>query len=163
MWQDVNLELGTLQVQRTVNRIGNRGFVVGEPKTVTSRRQITLPPSVVDGLRQHKARQEENRKAAGSAWKAYDLVFCNRVGGFLDPATLHEEFTALLQAAGLPHMRFHDLRHTTATLLLERGTHAKIVQELLGHSTIAMTMDIYSHVLPSMQQEAMEKLDDLFR
>ena len=162
-WQDVNPEQRTLQVQRTVNRIGRRGFVVGEPKTATSRRQITLPPSVIDVLRQHKARQEEDRKAAGATWEEHDLVFCNRVGRFLDPATLHEEFTALLKAAGLPHMRFHDLRHTTATLLLEKGIHAKIVQELLGHSTIAMTMDIYSHVLPSIQQEAVDKLDDLFR
>ncbi len=91
------------------------------------------------------------------------MVFCNIYGGYLDPAHLRQRFDKLLKEAGLPDVRFHDLRHSAATILLSMGVHPKVVQEILGHSQIGMTMDTYSHVLPSMQQEAMRKLDDLFQ
>ena len=99
---------------------------------------------------------------AGIAWKEYDLVFCSTYGNFLDTSQLRKEFYKLLRAASLPHMRFHDLRHSAATLLLAMGVHVKVVQELLGHSHISITLGVYGHVLSSMQQEAMDKLDDLF-
>src|SRR5258707_7738245 len=88
-----------------------------------------------------------------------DYVFCNLHGTHLNPNHVVEEFKKLLNRAGLPNIRFHDLRHSAATLLLSLGVHPKVVQELLGHTQISMTMDVYSHVLPGMQQDAMSKLD----
>jgi len=98
----------------------------------------------------------------GEKWSREDFVFSNCHGGYKDANQLRLEFKRLLQAANLPLIRFHDLRHSAATILLGMGVHSKIVQELLGHSNINTTMDIYSHVLPSMQKEAMGKLDTLF-
>ena len=89
-------------------------------------------------------------------------MFCNGYGKFLDQGQLHVMFQNFLKEADLPPMRFHDLRHSAATFLLSMGVHPKVVQEILGHSTIGMTMDTYSHVLPSMQIEAMDKMDNLF-
>jgi integrase len=115
---------------------------------------------VVDVLKQHRLRQLEERVKAGPAWKEQNLVFTNTVGGFMHPSHLYENFQVILQQAGLPHMRFHDLRHSAATILLTMGIHPKIVQELLGHSNISITLGTYSHVLPSMQKDAMEDMDD---
>jgi integrase len=117
---------------------------------------------VIDILKQHREHQKQMREKAGSQWREMDIVFCNIYGGYLEPSNLHDAFKRFLESAELPNIRFHDLRHSAATILLSMGVHPKIVQELLGHSNISMTMDIYSHVLPSMQQEAMDRLDDLF-
>ncbi len=122
-----------------------------------------LPPFVCEALKQHRTRQLEARLKAGTRWQDFDLVFCNRYGGYLDPAHLRQRFDKLLKDAGLPDVRFHDLRYSAATILLSMGMPAKVVQEILGHSQISMTMDIYSHVLPDMQQEAMGKMHDLFK
>ena len=100
---------------------------------------------------------------AGTQWRETGIVFCNIYGGYLESSNLHNAFKELLEKAELPNVRFHDLHHGAATILLGMGVHPKIVQELLGHSTISMTMDIYSYVLPSMQQETMDKRDDLFK
>ena len=98
----------------------------------------------------------------GPAWADLDLVFTNVVGGYLDANNLrHRGFPKLLQKAGVPRVRFHDLRHSTATLLLSLGVHPKVVQELLRHSQISVTLDTYSHVLPNLQREAMAKMDRL--
>jgi integrase len=132
------------------------------PKTAKSRRKITLPQFVIEALKQHRVRQLEACLKAGKAWAEKDLVFCDKQGGYIFPNTLSYQFASLLKAAGLPRIRFHDLRHSAATILLSMGVHPKVVQELLGHSSISMTIDTYSHILPSMQQEAMHKLDDLF-
>ncbi len=161
-WADVDLEKGTLQVHRTLNYMAHHGFVEGEPKTESSRRQIMLPPFVVETLRRHRTAQLEVRLAAGANWVDYDLVFSNKRGGFIYHSLLYH-FYRLLEEVGLPHMRFHDLRHSAATLLLSMGVPAKVVQELLGHSTINMTMNRYSHVLPSMQKEAVDKMDLFLR
>jgi len=104
-------------------------------------------------LKQHRVRQLEEKLKAGAAWKESGLVFCSTVGGHLHTSRiLFAQFKALLKKAGLPDIRFHDLRHSSATMLLSVGVHPKVVQEILGHSQISMTMDIYSHVLPTMQQ-----------
>ncbi len=162
-WQDIDLQKGTLQVCRAVSYFGRRGFLVGEPKTEKSKRKITLPQFVVEALKRHRTIQLATRLQAGATWIENDLVFSNKCGGFIVPVTLTNHFSKLLEEIGLPHMRFHDLRHSAATLLLNMGVPAKVVQEILGHSTFSTTMDRYSHVLPSMQQEAMDKMDDLFR
>ena len=161
-WHDINFEDRSLQVRRTVNRYTGHGFVETEPKTPKSRRKITIPQFAVEMLRQHRTRQLEARLQVGTAWQEHDLVFCNTSGNFLLSDRLREMLEKLLKEAELPHMRFHDLRHSAATILLSMGIHPKVVQELLGHSTISLTMDTYSHVLPSMHQNAMDRMDNLF-
>ena len=121
-----------------------------------------LPAFVLGALRQHQQQQRARREEAGAAWQEKDIVFCGRNGRYFGLTSLDYHFKRLLESADLPNIRFHDLRHSAATILLSIGVHPKVVQELLGHSTISMTLDIYSHVLPSMHQEAMSKLDDLF-
>jgi integrase len=161
-WQDINFDTGSLHIRRTMGYISGRGYLEFEPKTSRSRRKIVLPPFVCEALKQHRTRQLEARLKAGDRWQDRDLVFCNIYGGYLDPAHLRQRFDKLLKEADLPDVRFHDLRHSAATILLSMGVPAKVVQEILGHSQISMTMDIYSHVLPDMQQEAMDKMDELF-
>ena len=130
-------------------------------QTTRGKRSIALPQPVLEVLKQHRAHQLENRLKAGANWHDLDLVFCNIYGGFLHPDRMVESFQKLLKDIGLHHMRFHDLRHSAATILLTMGVHPKVVQELPGHSNISITMDIYSHVLPSMQRDAMDKWNDV--
>lgn len=162
-WQDIHFDVMSLSVGRTVNRITGYGYVENDPKTSRSRRVVMLPAFVIKMLKQHRLQQTERRLKADERWKEQDLVFPNTYGGYLHPEYLLVRFHRLLEDAGLPDMRFHDLRHSAATILLGMGIHPKVVQELLGHSQISMTMDIYSHVLPSMQKEAMGKLNALFQ
>src|SRR5205814_7809681 len=107
--------------------------------------------------------QDEMRIKAGDKWQAQGIIFSSVHGGYFNPSRVVYKFKQLLKDAGLPRMRFHDLRHSAATILLVAGVHPKAVQERLGHSSIAMTLDVYSHVLPSMQQAAAGKRDDLFK
>jgi integrase len=159
-WSDVDLDNGRLCISRTLTYMTGHGFVEGEPKTTRGKRNIILPRFVVETLGRHHVSQLEKRLLAGSAWVDRDLVFPDEDGDFLVPVTLLRRFRRLLKEVGLPCIRFHDLRHSSATLLLGMGVPAKVVQELLGHSTISITMDVYSHVLPSMQRDAMEKMHD---
>lgn len=149
-----------------MNRIGKRfhegGLVENDPKTESSRRKIVLPQFVLEALKRHREYQAEVRDKAGAAWQEKDLVFANHLGGFIERAHLNLWLKQLLKQAGLPEMRFHDLRHSAATILLKMNVNPKQVQELLGHSSIVITMDRYSHVLPDMQRGVMEKLDDFF-
>jgi len=166
-WQDIHFATGTLQVRRVLTHMpaklnGKGGYVEAEPKTEKSRRNIAIATFAVEKLKQHRIRQLEEKLKAGPAWTEKDLVFCSMVGGhLLSSRILFAQFKALLKKAGLPDIRFHDLRHSSATMLLSIGVHPKVVQELLGHSQISMTMDIYSHVLPTMQQEAIGKLNNV--
>ena len=161
-WQDIDFEAGCLHVRRSVGRIGKFGLIESEPKTQRSRRKIMLPAFVVAALKHHQQQQRAMRQEASSEWQDKDIVFCGKNGKYFDLTSLDYHFKRLLKSAGLPNIRFHDLRHSAATILLSMGVHPKVVQELLGHSNISMTLDIYSHVLPSIHQEAMSKLDDLF-
>lgn len=161
-WQDINFDARSLHIRHSMGYIPGQGYLEFEPKTSKGRRKIVLPPFVCEALKQHRTRQLEARLKVGTRWQDHDLVFCNIYGGYLDPAHLRQRFDKLLKDAGLPDVRFHDLRHSAATILLSMGVPAKVVQEILGHSQISMTMDIYSHVLPDMQQEAMAKMNDLF-
>lgn len=160
-WEDVDLGAGTLQVRRTLTRTKD-GPVFGTPKTVKSRRNIRLTAPAVEALKRHRIAQHEERLKLGPLWADQDLVFPNRSGAPMHPYQLLEGFRKLLRQAGLPeNARFHDLRHTCATLLLSKGTHPKIVQELLGHATISITLDTYSHVLPDMQGEAVRAMESV--
>jgi integrase len=164
-WQDINFTTSTLQVRRILTRVPTKmpgkGYVEAEPKTEKGRRSILLPTFAVEALKQHRLRQLEAKLKAGPAWREHDYVFCTTVGTHLNPTRdVLDQLKTLLQKAGLPDLRFHDLRHSAATMLLSMGVHPKVVQELLGHSQISMTMDVYSHVLPTMQQDAMNRLNE---
>ena len=166
-WRHIQLDTGKLQVVASLQRVSGEDGVgnawrVGEPKTSRSRRQITLSQTAVEALRAHRVRQLTERMAAGAAWQDHDLVFCNEIGERLNGMSVTRyQFRRLLRAADLPSRRFHDLRHTAATLMLLGNVPAKVVSETLGHSTIAITLDIYSHVLPDMQAQAASVMDAL--
>jgi len=160
-WTDVDLHARApaLHVRATLRYINADTYFFEPPKTPQSRRRIGLSSTALEALRAHRTRQLEERLAAGAAWRDEDLVFCTPFGGALCGNHLSgRDFQAPLRRAGVPRIRFHDLRHTCATLLLRRGIHPKVVSELLGHSTVTMTLDRYSHVLPDMQQAAMEAM-----
>jgi integrase len=157
-WRDVDLAGRSLSVRWNL-RYRAGVFTFKEPKTRRSRRRIALAPETVDALRAHRTRQLEERLQAGEVWEGEqwnDLVFCTSIG---TPLSLHgsprSAFARILQRAGLPEtVRFHDLRHTCATLALSARVNPKVVSEMLGHSTVAVTLDIYSHVMPDMQEDA---------
>ncbi len=159
-WQDIDLERRQLAVRRTLSR-GTDGFYFSEPKTRAGKRSIALSESTVTALREHRRRQLERRLALGAAWHETDLVFDRGDGWVRYPRAVEGMFQRLVARLGLPRIRFHDLRHTAATLMLAEGVHPKIVQERLGHATISMTLDRYSHVTMDMQREAADRLDTL--
>jgi integrase len=159
-WQDVDMENAVVSVRRTLTRNGGK-VAFGEPKTKKSRRSIRLTPQAVEALRSHLERQLRDMEILGDRYQDQGLVFTTDTGGPINPSNLRQRsFAALLKRAGLRHMRFHDLRHTCATLLLSRGVHPKFVQELLGHATIAITLDTYSHVMPSMGDATAKAMED---
>ena len=161
-WSDIDLVKGTLQVSRTLSYYAKHGFVEGKPKTKSSSRTILLPPFLLDLLKAHNILEAERRLKVGNAWVERDLVFSNTVGNFIIPGKLLNRFYRLLEDAGLPRMHFHDLRHSAATILISQGVPANMVQELLGHSDIAITLGIYGAIVPSMRKDAADKMDGLF-
>ncbi len=157
-WSDVDLTRHTIRVQRQLQRDGT----FAEPKTAKGRRTIDLPASCMVVVKEHKRQQNEERLLVGPAWQPGDLAFCTHEGKPLLQRNVFRAFKAILARAGLPPIPFHALRHTAATLLLVQGVHPKIVQERLGHSNIGMTLDTYSHLIPSMGRDAAAQLDALF-
>jgi integrase len=161
-WQDVDLAMGELHVRVTLQWLPRDTPKLVEPKTRQSRRTLALPPALVAQLRAHRIRQKEERLLAGQRWQGdeWGLVFANTLGGPLSKFTLHGQYKKLFSRAGLPDMRFRDLRRSCASLLLAQGIHPRVVTEILGHSTIALTMNVYSHVLPKTQRDALHALSD---
>jgi len=159
-WQDVDLVGGTLKVVRSVQTVQGHGLVYSAPKSDKSRRLIMLPKFVVEALKRHQVTQDALREL--DAWEEKGLVFTTGTGNALLPRNLVRHFKAKIAAAGVPNIRFHDMRHTAASLLLEQNTHPKVVQELLGHSQINLTLDTYSHVIPTLQKEAARTMDRIF-
>lgn len=158
-WPDVDLDRGALQVRGSLQRLPD-GLTIVEPKTANSRRQVALTRAAVEVLRRHRVEQNEERLKLGGAWEDNGLVFANEVGRPIEVRNLmRRSFLPLLKGSSLPVIRFHDLRHTAATLLLGEGVHPKVVAEMLGHSRISTTLDLYSHVTPTMQRQAAEALD----
>ena len=152
-WEDVDLQNGTLQVRRALTTTKD-GPKFTAPKTPKSRRSITLTAGAVDAPQWHHNRQYKESAELEGLWQDYGLVFATRMGTPINRKRLHDCFKALLKSAKLPNIRFHDLRHTCATLLLSQNVNPKIVFEMLGHATIAITLDTYSHLLPSMSGHA---------
>ena len=158
-WQDVDLERGSLQVRQQLIRTEKDGLSFTSPKGGRSR-GLKLTQGAIDALKGHRKRQNEERLRLGTLWQDAGLVFTAATGTPMDGDNLAKRsFGPLLKRAGLPRIRFHDLRHTFATVLLSRGTHPKVAQEMLGHANISQTMDTYSHVLPDMQGQAVSALD----
>ena len=160
-WQDAGLDAQALYVRQTCQWVNGQGFVFREPKTHRSTRAVALSPRTVDRLRQHRRQQLEERLVAGAAYQDRDLVFVTALGTPLRQSDVRRVWLRIVSAAGLERVRFHDLRHAHATLMLQQGVHPKIVSERLGHSGIAITMDTYSHVLPGLQADAAAGLDQL--
>jgi integrase len=158
-WSDVDMDKHVLRVRWTLSRT-SQDLELGEPKTFKSRRVVPLPRSTAVTLQAHRERQRAERRAAGDAWPEQDLVFTTAIGTPLEPRNVLRRFEQIAREAGLPRVSLHTLRHTAASLLLAAGTHTKVVQEHLGHSSYAITADIYSHVTPAQQREAADRLDE---
>ena len=169
-WNDIDLDNGVLSVKRSITRVKNFDdkvktktvLIVQEPKSKSGRRSIPIQENVVKTLRQYRTRQKAERLAAGESYMDNDLVFSTEIGNLIEPRNLLRRYYILVSKAGIPWANFHSLRHTCATRLLEANVHPKIVQEILGHSNITLTLDTYSHVMPELKKAAIAKLDNLF-
>jgi integrase len=159
-WQDIDLELGYLRISKQLQRI-DRKLQLVEPKTKRSRRNLAMPPSIAKALIDHRARQEVERRLAGERWVDTGLVFTSPTGTGLDGTAITKQFHKHLERAGLPQRRFHDLRHSCATLLLVQGVAPRVVMDLLGHSQIGLTMNTYSHVIPDLRRDAAQRMEEL--
>ncbi len=159
-WEDVDLEAGTLRVQRTLTT-AKGGPVLAAPKTKGSRRTVRLSRTASEAVRGHLERQLGEINRAGALWRENGLIFASETGEPLSRqhVTAHR-FKPLLKRTGLPEIRSHDLRHTCATLLLSENVNPKVVSEMLGHASIAITLDTYSHVLPTMQESAAKAMEE---
>jgi len=161
-WEDVNLERKTLQVRRTLLGSKKGNPVFGVPKTAKGKRSVRLTDMAVQALQRHRELQIEERQRLDGLWQEHDLVFTTQIGTPVNRHNLiNRSFKPLLKRVGLPEGRFHDLRHTCATLMLCAGVHPKVVQELLGHASVTITLDTYSHVVPDMQGEAAGKMNSM--
>lgn len=160
-WADVDLERAVLAVRQSAQRLPGESITFRQPKTHRSSRPVSLSPALVAFLRAHRLAQLEHRLSLGAAYDDHDLVFATPLGTPIDAGNLRRAWGAVASAAGAPGLRFHDLRHAHATLLLSAGVHPKVVSERLGHSSVTLTLDTYSHVVPGMQAQAAALLDQL--
>jgi integrase len=158
-WEDVDLNGGKLEVMQTLQRVG-RALRLVPPKTEGSRRTVPLPLACVEALREHKRRQFRERSDAWPDWENHGLVFPSRRGTPMEPDNLRRSWSVIRIAAGLPQVRFHDLRHTCVTLLLDLGVPPHVVREIVGHSAIEVTMTIYAHASLDEKRKALGKLGE---
>jgi integrase len=154
-WEDVDLDEGWVSVTRSLISVGY-DVKVSEPKTQRGRRRVALDSTTVAVLRDHRKSQLEERMAWGPAWRENGHVFAREDGSPIHPDAFSKLFNNRVRAAGVPRIRLHDLRHTHATLALQRGIHPKVVSERLGHASIAITLDTHSHAIPALEREAAE-------
>lgn len=165
-WDNADLDEGILKVRRTLNRLKTfdesspkktKLILQETPKTSTSRRNVPIPQSIVDELIKHKERQAED-----GIDNPFNLVFTSEVGTPLEPRNLIRALHRIVKSCGIPHLNVHGLRHTFATRLLEENERPKVVQEMLGHATIGITLDTYSHVMPELKKSAADKMNHFF-
>lgn len=160
-WCDINFDERSIRINQALQRVGGK-LQVTEVKTERSRRVVAVPDSVVRALKARRARQAQDRLVAGSDWKDGELVFTNPTGGPLEPITLHRDFKRLLRTAEIStETRFHDLRHTAASLLLAEGVHLRMIMELLGHSSISLTANTYAHVMPAAMRDVADRMESI--
>ena len=157
-WDNVDLEAGVIYVRQSLAELAGDRPRIGDPKSASAHRRVPIDPSTVEVLKELRQQQEEEKRVAGAEWEEHNLVFCTHLGRPYYRGTVWWAFKRAVKRSGLPYIRFHDLRHTHATLLLRQGVHPKIVAERLGHSSIKITLDLYSHVLPDSQSEAVRAI-----
>ena len=157
-WSDVDLDAARWNVRRQLQRRAG-SVTYAEPKTARGRRTLDVPASLVTSLRSHRARQLEERLVAGEEWVDTGLVFATPLGGPLHGTTVTKRLQHIARATEIGDLRFHDLRHTCATLLLAQQVPARVVMELLGHSQIGLTLNLYSHVIPALRKEAADRME----
>jgi integrase len=159
-WSDIDLQNGRLFVRRSLQQT-RLGLIFEEPKTSSSRRSVELTERAIAGLKDHRRRQAEERLSLGPAWEDNDLVFPNEIGQPKDPSTASSHLKLVLSRLGLPRIRFHDLRHTFASLLLQSGESPKVIQEILGHEDVTLTLNVYAHTIPQMQSRATRTMESI--
>lgn len=160
-WPDVNLDLGEVAVRNTLQRKKGGGMVLMPPKSEKSRRTVQLPEICIDALRRHRLRQGQERTLAGSRWVETGYVFTSTIGTPIDDRKILKEFNALVEAARLPKQRFHDLRHACISLLFAQGVPDKVIAEIVGHSDVRLTKNIYTHIYGPQKQDAAKKTSDM--
>jgi len=160
-WTDVDWVRSTIKVERQLLRSSGNGIEFSRPKTRYGKRSIDLGNKSIEVLRNHYEYQQKERQTAGEKWVENGLIFTNSLGGPINPRNLLRNFKALLKEAGLVPIRFHDLRHTAASLLLNQGIPVLAVSRRLGHARASITLDIYGHLIPSMQSEIAKLIDEL--
>ncbi len=169
-WPDLDLDAGKLTIFRSLHRTKRRRdpednlpwFQFRHPKTTGSRRTLDIPPVTVEALREHGAKQKMQRLLADTSWQEQKLVFTTRVGTPVDTTNVLHRFHQILENAGLAKMRFYDLRHTHASLLIAEGVHPKKIAERLGQASIKLTMDLYGHLFEGSDKESAERMQKLF-
>ncbi len=160
-WTDLDWVRQTLKVERQLLRPHGQGIEFSSPKTRYGKRTIKLGSKTLEALRQHDQRQQQDRINAGDQWVEHGLMFTNHNGGPLEYRNLLRNYKRLLQDAGLPLIRFHDLRHTAASIMLNHNVPVIVVSRRLGHAKPSITLDIYGHLMPSAQDEVAELLDEM--
>jgi integrase len=159
-WQDIDFDSQTLRVCGTLQRVA-RSLQVSETKTESSRRTLPIPDVLLAKIKAHRSNQLQDRLKAGSNWQENDLVFTTKFGTPIEPRNLVRRFHEILKSAELPSIRFHDLRHSCATLLLSKGVSIRTIMDVLGHTKISQTMDTYAHVLPETKREAINLMNTI--
>ena len=159
-WSDVDLDAATLSVRHNLQRIKGEGLVLAEPKSARSRRRVALPPFVVESLQEHHRRQAAERLKAGAEWQGGDFVFATVYGGPIDRGRVYRQLKVILEKAKLPDINLHELRHSCVSLLLAQKVPMRIIMETVGHSQIGVTMNLYAHVLPEVQAEAADAMEN---
>ena len=160
-WSDVSWSSGTLHVQRQLQRVPGQGWTLIEPKTRAGRRIVSIGPGAIDALRRQKERQNLERAVAGKKWNELGLIFANSVGNPMDAHNLRKAFIAVLKEAGLPEIRFHDLRHTAASLMLNHNVPLLAVSRMLGHANPSITLNTYAHLYNESLSLAGQVMDEL--
>lgn len=160
-WTDVQWSAGAIHIQRQIQRVPGKGWSFVEPKIRSGRRTVRIGPALINVLRHHKERQDLERAAVGKRWVDNNLIFPNGVGNPLEPSNLRLDFNRILEEAGLPKIRFHDLRHTAASLMLNHNIPVLVVSGILGHSKPSVTLDIYAHIYHQSQDAAAQLMEDL--
>jgi integrase len=160
-WIDLDLDKGLLNVRHSLERVKGEGLRLAEPKSERAKRQLRIPQICLMALLSHRLVQNKERQWAGSKWQDGGFIFTTGLGTPTHPDDISRLLPAVLKAAKLPKVRFHDLRHSCATLLLSLGVHPKLVQETLGHSSYQLTMDTYSHMIPALRNEVADRMDEI--
>ena len=159
LWPDVDLDQGVISVRNALQRQAGKGLVLVPPKSDSGRRTMELPAVCVEALKAHQQRQRAARDWAGSAWKETSHVFTPSIGTPIDDRRILREFTTLVEAAKLPRRRFHDLRHACISLLGAQGVPLKVIAEIVGHSDIRLTQNVYQHVFQPVKRDAADKMN----